>query len=244
MNNFKEQTISELAAADFRFATIFEKHGIDFFAAGKRTLQEACNNDNIKLDKIKADLRSIIEAVDYKPDRRGEFNHWPLDLLIDYILLKHHKYIAENIPLLETYLAKLCKTYGNQDPSLFRLFSLFVGTGDELLFHMNKEEVSLFPIIKKMVIQQSKGNHTPFVPFDSILNPIRVMMHEHGSEGNNFKHIRTLCNNYLPPAGVSSLYKETFVLLHEFEENLHVHVHLENNILFPKSMALEATLAN
>lgn len=139
------------------------------------------------------------------------------------------------------FLHKVVRVHGNLHPELIEIEQLFKESAGELTAHMKKEELILFPYIRKMVEAQRSGTQVQ-APFGTVHNPIRMMMHEHDSEGERFRKIAALSNNYTPPADACNTYKVTYSLLKEFEEDLHLHIHLENNILFPKSIELENIL--
>jgi regulator of cell morphogenesis and NO signaling len=167
-----------------------------------------------------------------------------LDLLTDYIEKKHHRYVEAQIPVLNQYLAKLCRVHGDRHPELYKIKEHFIQSAGELTMHMKKEELVLFPFIRKMV--RAKHQNTPLdLPhFGTVQNPIQTMMKEHDNEGERFRQIAALSRGYAPPADACNTYRVTFSLLQEFEKDLHLHIHLENNILFPKAQALETELGD
>lgn len=240
MENTYEKTIGELVAADYRTATVFKKYKIDFCCNGNRSIEKACDQNKTDPDQLKKDLREVM-AAGHKGTDVSEFTFWPLDLLADYIEKKHHRYVIAQVSVLEGYLDKLCKVHGDKHPELIEIKSLFSSCAAELSTHMKKEEQMLFPFIRKMV-QAKQGNGATFsAPYGTVQVPIRMMMHEHETEGERFRKIKDLSSNYMPPPDACNTYKVTYALLQEFEDDLHLHIHLENNILFPKSIELEAT---
>lgn len=155
---------------------------------------------------------------------------------------KHHRYVEGSIPVLKQYLNKLCKVHGKQHPELFDITEHFNKTAGELSAHMKKEELVLFPWIRKMVKAEQQDKPLDRPHFGTVKNPIAMMMQDHENEGERFSQIAELSNDYTPPADACNTYRVTFSLLKEFEEDLHNHIHLENNILFPKAEALELKL--
>lgn len=232
-------TIGEYVAQDFRTAAVFAKYGIDFCCKGNRTLQEACSKKSVSPDVLQNEIDGVLTT---KSDTAIDFLSWPLDLLTDYIEKTHHRYVEEKIPHLLMFLNKLCKVHGERHPELFEINNLFYESAGELTQHMKKEELILFPHISKMV--QSSITRQPMATphFGSINNPITMMRHEHDTEGERFKRIAQLSQNYAPPADACNTYKVTFAMLQEFEQDLHKHIHLENNILFPKAEEMAQTL--
>jgi regulator of cell morphogenesis and NO signaling len=229
-------TIGDFVAKDFRTAAIFTKYGIDFCCKGQRTIDEVCTKKNINEAKLLEELNAVLAT---KNDSGIDFNSWPLDLLIDYIEKTHHSYVEEKTQIIIPFLDKLCDVHGNNHQELFEINSLFKESAQELAAHMKKEELILFPFVKEMInATKSHGSiGKPF--FGTVKNPIAAMMDEHDNEGERYRTISTLTNNYTPPEDACNTYKVTYSMLEEFEQDLHKHIHLESNILFPKAKALE-----
>ena len=236
MEIVKTITIGDYVAQDFRTAAIFSKHGIDFCCKGQRTIEEVCTKKDINETELLKELNAVLVT---KNDSGIDFNSWPLDVLIDYIEKTHHRFVEEKTPILLQYLDKLCNVHGSNHPELFEINELFKGCAEELAPHMKKEEMILFPFVKEM-IKATKSHDSIGEPnFGTIKNPISAMMHEHDHEGERFRKIAALTNNYTPPEDACNTYRVTYAMLEEFEQDLHKHIHLESNILFPKAKALE-----
>lgn len=238
METTNKITIGEIVAQDFRTASVFSKYGIDFCCKGHRTLEEVCEKKNIDEDMLTTQLETVMkssggQSIDYKV--------WPLDLLTDYIEKTHHRYIEEKTPSLLQFLNKLCKVHGERHPELFEINSLFTQSAGDLASHLKKEELILFPFIRKMVNAQIRQEYLEMPHFGTVENPVAMMKEEHTAEGDRFEKIAQLTNNYTPPADACNTYRVTFAMLQEFETDLHTHIHIENNILFPKAIALEKT---
>ena len=240
METFEKITIGEFVAKDFRTAAVFSKHGIDFCCKGHRSIEEVCDKNKINCDDLKNELNTVLSS---KNENNIDFNSWPLDLLADYIEKTHHRYVAEKIPILLQFLDKLCKVHGASHSELFEINELFIGCAQELGQHMIKEEQVLFPFIKKMVAAKISNQDLQAPGFGTVENPIAMMMHEHDAEGERFRRIALLTNDYNPPADACNTYKVTYSMLNEFEQDLHKHIHLENNILFKKAVLLEKTFS-
>jgi regulator of cell morphogenesis and NO signaling len=238
METLDKKTIGEFVAQDFRTAALFSKYGIDFCCKGNRTIEEVCDKKDIKPEELLEQLNIVLAT---KNDSGIDFKSWPLDLLADYIEKTHHRYVEEKIPVLLQFLDKLCKVHGAVHPELFEINELFKGCASELTQHMKKEELILFPFIKKMVKATISDELIEQPHFGTVTNPIAMMMAEHEVEGDRFVKIATLTNNYTPPSDACNTYKVTFSMLNDFEQDLHKHIHLENNILFPKAATLETT---
>ncbi|WP_125719339.1 iron-sulfur cluster repair di-iron protein [Flavobacterium ustbae] len=236
MENLKNKTIGSFVAEDFRTAAVFSKYRIDFCCKGNRTVSEVCEKQNIDADVL---LENVLQVAQSENNGSIDFNSWPLDLLADYIEKTHHRYVEEKTNVLLPFLDKLCKVHGANHQELFRINELFIGCAGELSQHMKKEELVLFPFVKRMVKTKESDGILSQPSFGTVSNPIAMMMHEHDNEGERFREIAELTNNYTPPADACTTYRVTFAMLKEFEEDLHKHIHLENNILFPKAVLLE-----
>lgn len=239
MESLIEKPIGQIVADDYRTAQIFKNHKIDFCCQGNRSIQEAADKQKIDAQILINELTAVKQE---QKEATTDFKTWPLDLLADYIEKKHHRYVEEKIPVLKPYLAKLCKVHGDRHPELLEITAHFNKSAGELASHMKKEELILFPAVRKMVKAKETGSKLEKPHFGTVKNPIQMMMVEHENEGERFRLIDDLSNNYTPPEDACNTYHVTFALLQEFEMDLHRHIHLENNILFPKAAALEKEL--
>jgi regulator of cell morphogenesis and NO signaling len=240
MNIQENQIIGELVAKDYRTASVFKKYGIDFCCQGNRTINDACQKKNIDSKSVVNDLDDVIQA---QGDNATDYKSWPLDLLADYIEKKHHRYVVEKTAEILPYLDKICRVHGGRHPELIEINEHFNKTAGELAMHMKKEELILFPFVRKLAKAKQEGSNVIAPPFGSVQNPIESMMQEHTNEGDRFRKIEELSNNYTPPQDACNTYGVTLGLLKEFEQDLHLHIHLENNILFPKAIELEKELS-
>lgn len=237
MENTKQETIGALVAKDYRLAPVFEAFGIDFCCKGNRSIEEACEKQNIEAEPVRIAVNKMLNSSN---EGAQDFNFWPLDLLADYIQKKHHRYVEERIPLLQQYLDKLCQVHGQAHPELFEITELFNQSAGELTAHMKKEEFILFPHVSKMLKDHENQASEKSQPhFGSVKNPISMMMAEHENEGERFEKIAVLTDDFTPPEDACSTYRVTYALLGEFKSDLHQHIHLENNILFPKAIEME-----
>lgn len=231
--------LSEIVKTDFHAAAVFEKFNLDFCCRGNKTINEVCSLKGIDSGEIINELQNLeSENKDYDL----KYNEWGLDFLIDYIINNHHSYIRKMIPVLSQHCDKVASVHGNNHPEMNDVKDRFHVVYKDLKQHMLKEEQILFPFIKQLVKiknEESKAEH-PF--FGTVKNPIKMMEDEHKAAGDELYEIRNLTNNYLPPDDACNTFKILLKELKEFEEDLHKHVHLENNILFPKSIILENEL--
>lgn len=228
----KEETLGELAVKDLRKAEVFKKYGLDFCCGGKKTVKEACAEKGIDVTKVEKELQQADGTPSYRP---VPYDEWNLGFLADYIVNTHHAYVRKSMPDIRQYALKVAKVHGNNHPELLPVQSLVEEIYQELSTHMIKEEQILFPFIKQLV----SGENSNAVASGTVKNPITVMEMEHEEVGKNLEEIRTLTNNYTLPEDACASYSLLFRMLEDFETDLHLHVHLENNILFPKALALE-----
>ncbi len=235
MESLANNIIGELVAEDYKTAAVFKKYGIDFCCQGNRTIQEACEKKSIDSEEVIRELEAV-KAQSQNADT--DYKSWDLDRLADHIQTKHHGYVEEAIGQLKPYVDKICRVHGDRHPELLEIQREFYASAGELTTHMKKEEFMLFPYIKNMV----RNNKATSPQFGTVENPIAAMMMEHDIEGERFRKIAKLTDNYTPPQDACNTYMVTFALLKEFEEDLHLHIHLENNILFPKSLEMERQL--
>lgn len=238
METLGKTPIGEIVAQDFRTAALFSKLGIDFCCKGHRTLEEVSQKKSLNAIELSKQLKEIIDA---KGDNNIDFKSWPLDLLSDYVEKTHHRYIEEKTPVLLAFLSKLCKVHGERHPELFEINRLFGESAQDLAAHLKKEELILFPFIRKMVTSQLTNQPLEVPHFGTVDNPIAMMKHEHDNEGERFREIAKLTDSYTPPADACNTYRTAFMMLQDFEEDLHKHIHIENNILFIRAQELEKT---
>jgi len=241
MNNLNNETVGSIAAKDFRNALVFKKYGIDFCCGGKKTLNEACAQKNISTKEIE-------EAINLIDKNQGgqsfPFMEWSLDFLVDYIVNTHHHFVRSYLPEIVYYSNKVMKVHSQEHPELIRIQELVGLINNELGSHMMKEERILFPYIKELVLSVKNNSPSPASHFGNIENPIHLMEAEHEAAGGFLAEIRTLANDYSLPEGACGSYTLLYTMLDAFEQDLHVHIHLENNILFPKAITLEKNKLN
>ena len=231
--NLQNCTVGEIVAQDARAAQVLEQYQIDFCCNGNKPLRDACGDDS-RLAVVVTALQGLQEAPASTDGSIGDYRSWPLDLLADVIEKKFHRETTKQIAVLQPYLEKICRVHGEGHPELFAIRDLFDESAGDLTKHMQKEELMLFPYIRKMV----QTGKVPAAPFGTVDNPIRVLMHEHADEGERFRKIAELSDNYTAPADGCQTYRLTFHLLKDFESMLHFHIHLENNLLFPGALAM------
>ncbi|WP_187261882.1 iron-sulfur cluster repair di-iron protein [Pontibacter beigongshangensis] len=230
------ETVGELVAKDYRKAQVFKKFGIDFCCGGKKSVAQVCEEKGISQDAVEQELRATDEK---ETKRQAEYENWTPSFLADYIVNMHHTYVRETIPALYEYTTKIARVHGERHPELIEIVKHFTNVANELESHMPKEERVLFPYIKQLDEAKQKGVKIAPAGFGSIQNPINMMEMEHENAGGELEKIRELSNNFTLPADACATYTVAFKALQEFEDDLFRHIHLENNVLFPKALELE-----
>lgn len=234
------ETLGQIAANDLRKAEIFKKYGLDFCCGGKKTVKEACAEKGIDVTKVEQELQKADNLT--SPGRPLPYNDWSLDFLADFIVNTHHNYVKKTIPDIRRYAGKVMQVHSQRHPELKRVHDLTEAINAELTAHMIKEEKILFPYIKSLVAAKDNNTQTTQSLFGSIQNPVNMMEMEHEMVANDLSELRQITNNYTLPEDACASYTLLYNLLDEFENDLHIHVHLENNILFPKAVKLEKQL--
>jgi regulator of cell morphogenesis and NO signaling len=223
----KEMTIGEIVANDFRAAAVFKEAGIDFCCGGKKNIDDTCTEKGID----KSDLIEKLRRLETTPNTTThDFKEWEPAFLCDYIVQAHHKYVLKSLPDLVSYTEKIATVHGAGHPELKEVADLFSQINRELLQHLKNEEEVLFPAIKEAAKSGSEKAKA------IIGSEIARLSGEHEFAGGAMDKINTITGNYRVPADGCNTYTVAFQLLSQFEDDLHVHVHLENNILFPKAI--------
>jgi regulator of cell morphogenesis and NO signaling len=235
MASSSETTVGALVADDFRTAGVFEKHGIDFCCGGKISLAAICREKG--LDPVK--LQQEISEVKNTPvDRSHNYTAWALPFLADYIVNTHHVYLNENTAQIAAYADKIAGVHGSHHPEVIEIAAIFAKIAADMTDHLREEEEVLFPAIKRIDAARRAGNTPEASDVESIRSSLIRLDHEHQEIGDAVHTIHHLANGYALPENVCNTFAVTYRKLNEFEDDLHKHVHLENNILFPKAARL------
>lgn len=236
-----QQKVGEMVASDYRYADVFKKYGIDFCCGGGKSIARVCTEKNVPVNELLEQLR--VCTAGGVVNNNEDFIHWPLDKLVSYIEFTHHTYVNENLGLIAQYAAKVENAHGQHNPEVIEIARLWNELCAELSVHMKKEELMLFPYIKQLWAHSKHSEIANITPsFGTVNNPVRVMISEHETAGNLMERIAGLSNNFTAPQHACNTYKVLYAKLKEFETDLHKHVHLENNILFPKAIDLEEAI--
>lgn len=240
MNISQNTLVGELVKLNFKTASIFQDNNIDYCCGGNKTISEACKSTGLEPEELIGQMELITEQNDAESQY---INGLSLEELSNYIVKRHHNYVRESIPPLRKNLEKICQVHGDHHPELFEINRIFTESSGDLIMHMQKEELMLFPFIRRMELSSKNGASLPKSPFGPVSNPISKMLAEHQQEGDRFEQISKLSGNYNIPEDACTTYEITLKQLQYFENDLHRHIHLENNILFPKAIELEKNLA-
>jgi regulator of cell morphogenesis and NO signaling len=238
MNLSTARTVRELALEIPEATRIFEKIGIDYCCGGGKSLEEACAAANLSVDEVLDRLELAEQAARAKQKDRN-WQTEPLADLVAHINGTHHKYTREEIARLGPLFDKVVSVHGKNHPELQHVRAAFRGLAQELTVHMMKEEAVLFPYIVRMEESVIQREPVPPPPFGSVQNPVAMMMHEHDSAGEALRSMRQASAGYTPPGDACISYQTLYKALGDFETDLHQHIHLENNILFPRAIEMD-----
>lgn len=238
MENIDNKTVAEIVTENIKTADVFKKNGIDFCCGGHVSVQEICAKKGVDYAKIKEEILNVGKT----PSTGHDFNSWDIDFLADYIVNTHHKYVTEANQLIIEYSDKVAKVHGHHYTETVEINHLFHELANELNAHMKKEENILFPFIRAIGKAKKEGTPLSPPPFGTIQNPINMMEMEHTGAGDILRKIAELSNNYTPPADACNTYRALYHSLEEYQNDLFQHIHLENNILFPKAIKFEQEL--
>lgn len=233
------RTVRELATEIPNATRAFERLGIDYCCGGSKSLRDACLHAHVAVEDV---LHALEQGGNFKQAQETalpDFTTGKLAELIEHILTTHHVYVRQELPRLHQLLSKVVSVHGKNHPELGQIQQTFQGVSGELLSHMMKEEQILFPYIVALEEAVSSGRRKPAPVFGAVSNPVHMMELEHASAGAALKSVRDLSANYTAPEDACFSYKTLYSALNEFETDLHQHIHLENNILFPRAIELE-----
>ncbi|MBI5403394.1 MAG: iron-sulfur cluster repair di-iron protein [Ignavibacteriae bacterium] len=240
MNISKKSILGDVVRGNFKTAEIFESYGIDFCCGGSRTIESACAEKNIDAGELIKEL----EIAYINKNGNGIFDLMSLDELIEHIVNVHHSFVSKMIPVISNHSLKVLNAHGKNHYELEEINIIWKEISEELSNHLVKEEKMLFPYIKTLVKTKTDSLAIPIAPFGAVGNPISVMEKEHASAGDAFNKLRTVTNNYNLPSDTCATFAVFYDELKEFEKDLHMHIHLENNILHPKAIMLEYELTS
>ncbi|MEZ6093413.1 MAG: iron-sulfur cluster repair di-iron protein [Pirellulaceae bacterium] len=228
-----ETVVGKIVAKHPKVARVFEKHQIDYCCRGGTTLVEACKLQEVDVELVAAEIEQVQNSSE--PSDETNWNEAPLTELANHIVATHHAFLTTELPRISGLTEKVFNAHGDKRPELAKVKETFKLMREELESHMAKEENILFPAIKTL---EANGGPQSF-PFGSVTNPIGMMEHEHDDAGNALRRLRELTEDYTPPADACPTYRVMLESLENLEQDLHLHIHKENNILFPRAQELE-----
>lgn len=236
------KTVGDMALEIPGATRVFEKMGIDYCCGGKRSLAGACAAAGVELSEVKSALQ--LATAPPKQSEEPNFHTATLAELIDHIVEKHHTFTRLELARLGSLIEKVCEAHGKNHPELRQINLLLRELTADLEAHMRKEEFVLFPYIVRM--EAAAEHHVALgrPPFGTVANPVSTMMLEHNRAGELLKAVRELSSNYLPPPDACISYQTLYASLGELEKDLHQHIHLENNLLFPRAVEAEPPQSN
>ena len=229
-------TVGDIVAGDFRTAAVFERFGIDFCCGGRRDFRDACRDAGAEPEAV----QHALDALPPVADRLDDVTSAPLEQLIEHIVETHHMYVRSALPAIAGYLKKLVDVHGARHPELAHVLAVFRDLRADFEQHLIKEEQVLFPYIRDLATT-SRPCGVSRSPFGTVENPIRMLEREHLEAGDEMRAIRELTHGYALPADGCRTYAVCMAELSCFERDLHRHVHLENNVLFPRAIQLESS---
>lgn len=229
------KSIGDFVAEDYRTAAVFEKYGIDFCCGGQVSLARACQEKGLDGAAI---LGEIEAAQQVALDRSQNYGAWELPFLADYIINTHHAYLNENTGQIAAYARKIAEVHGAHHPEVVKIAAIFDKIAADMTAHLREEEEVLFPIIKRIAAARKAGRAPEAKDSAALQASLAKLGQEHEEIGDATHGIRHLARDYALPADVCNTFAVTYRKLKEFEDDLHKHVHLENNILFPKAARL------
>jgi regulator of cell morphogenesis and NO signaling len=233
--NLQTSAISEIARLNSATIQVFRKYGIDFYNKGANSLSEACTVYNCDESIVSKELKS---ALSTNVDK--DFDDWSLEALIAHIIESHHQYVNITVPEISAMFKTVLESRETNNIDLKRISELFRQLGNDMKQHMQKEELALFPLIRNLELSKTIGQKEPTGL--SVKSLITVVEYEHDTSGIIIKQINRLCNNYSAPEDASPVFCSFFNKLNEFEADLVMHIHLENNVLHKKAIELEQEL--
>ena len=234
MQDFSNKTIREIALEMPQTIPVFEDLRIDYCCGGRRPFAEVCQNAGIDPDMLSEKLLSAVAANECFQREKSSASE-----LIDHIIAKHHVFTVNEIERLRGLFHKVCDRHGKQHPELFHVRDIFEDMAEEMVCHMRKEEHALFPFIKRLELATEGSSQVPPPPFGTVQAPIRMMMMEHDAAAEQFREMRDVSLDYQLPADACPSFTGLYFGLQNLEKDLHRHVHLENNVLFPQALELE-----
>lgn len=230
MDTLTQKPVGQIVAEDYRTAQVLRSYGLDFCCGGGKSLEVACASKGVEINEVVSDLK----ALNMTDNTGDNYNEWELDFLVDYIVNNHHSFVQKMLPEINFYAEKVARVHGGRHSELLDILQRVRLLTEEMLGHLQKEEEELFPQIKELVRKNKSGSVKAAI--------VEALEDEHDKAGSLMEEIEELTNGFNPPEDACASYRVLFQNLQGFQQDLHKHVHLENNILFPKALNLEKRL--
>ena len=238
MQTFNTKTIREIALEAPETTRVFEEFKIDYCCGGRKPFDEACVAAGLDPSVVALKIEAAITDQKLRGESVGG-DERSASQLIDFIVAKHHVYTAQEIERLKPLIQKVCERHGEHNPKLFQLRTIFLALAESLVPHMRKEESVLFPYIQALESSVSRNSNPAPPHFGTVQNPIRMMVADHEEDGERLRVMREITRDYTLPEGACPSYTALYAGLTDLEKDLHRHIHLENNVLFPAAVELE-----
>lgn len=224
--------IGDIVSDNYHAAGVFKEFGIDFCCGGGISLKKACEKKKIDVNEVLAKLNRLITSN--QPSDQN-YKAWEPGYLIDYIEQTHHNFVRTKVAEITGYAAKVASVHGERNPENIVIYEKFMALSKEMMDHLQSEEERVFPLIREIYRSRMQNELIPDEIIEALQNELTQMEDEHEAAGDLMKQIRKLANDFTPPAGACRTWQILYQNLEGFEEDLHKHVHLENNILFKKA---------
>lgn len=237
----ENKTVGQLAADYPALRHVLEAHGIDYCCGGKQDLATASRQAGLTPEQLETILQEAVDRIESQKETERNWTQASLTELADHIEDRHHTYMKRQLPRVENLIHDVMRAHGAQHGAMLtELNRVYTGLRHEIEMHLMKEEQILFPYIREIEAHQRRGEPMPPMHCGTVQNPIAQMEHEHDNAGDALAQMRELTNGYRCPDDACSKFRELYAALQDMEADLHEHIHLENNILFPKAVELES----
>lgn len=235
IESLQKKRVGDIVAESYHAAGVFREFGIDFCCGGGQPLADVCEKKGIQIQSVTEKLEKLFSSTQ---NSEHNYNEWAPSFLIDYIINTHHTFVLKKVDEISAYASKVARVHGERHPENVEIFNKFVKLSNELIEHLEAEENIVFPLIKRIDQNIENGNNPAEEDLKSLQNELGKMVDDHEGAGNVMAEIRELSNEFTPPQDACATYRILYQNLAGFEEDLHKHVHLENNILFRKAEKL------
>jgi len=233
--SLENRTVGEIVAEDYRTAEVFQRYGIDFCCGGDKAVSTACAEKDVDVETVASELAEIGNSNGPVEN----YTEWAPDFLADYIVNQHHTYAKRVIPQITQFANKVARVHGDRHPETREIAEVWHELSGEMVRHMQREELMLFPYIKQLVQAGEASDEVPSPVFGSVPELLEELEGDHEHTGDGLAKMEELSNGYTPPQDACNTYRALYASLQEFDARTKEHVHLENNLLFPRTITME-----